>query len=89
MQNPSKYLDFFPKKVGRWWNKNEEIDLIAMDETNICFIECKWRNSVDKEQVLYQLIKKSKFVKHNLKESFLVITKDNYLANKTTLLCNK
>ncbi len=79
MQNPSKYLDFVPKKVGRWWNKNEEIDLIAMDETNICFIECKWRNSVDKEQVLYQLVKKSKYVKHNLKESFLVITKDDYL----------
>ena len=79
MQNPSKYLDFVPKKVGRWWNKNEEIDLIAMDETNICFIECKWRNSVDKEQVLYQLVKKSKHVKHNLKESFLVITKDDYL----------
>ena len=79
MQNPSKYLDFVPKKVGRWWNKNEEIDLIAMDERNICFIECKWRNSVDKEQVLYQLVKKSKYVKHNLKESFLVITKDDYL----------
>ena len=79
MQNPSKYIDFIPKKVGRWWNKNEEIDLIAMDETNICFIECKWRNSVNKEQVLYQLVKKSKYVKHNLKESFLVITKDDYL----------
>ncbi len=79
MQNPSKYIDFIPKKVGRWWNKNEEIDLIAMDETNICFIECKWRNSVNKEQVLYQLVKKSKYVKHNLKESFLVVTKDDYL----------
>ena len=81
MQNPFKYIDFISKKVGRWWNKNEEIDLIAMDETNICFIECKWRNCVNKEQILYQLIKKSKFVKHNLKESFLVVTKDDYLAN--------
>ncbi len=81
LQHPSKYLDFVPKKVGRWWNKNEEIDLIAMDETNICFIECKWRNSVNKEQVLYQLVKKSKYVKHNLKERFLVITKDDYLEH--------
>ncbi len=80
MQNPSKYIDFVPIKVGRWWNKNEEIDLIAMDENNICFIECKWQNSVDKEQVLYQLIKKSKLIQHDLKEHFLVITKEDYLT---------
>ena len=81
IENPSKYISFTPKKVGRWWNKNEEIDLIAMDEENICFIECKWQNTVNKEQVLHQLIKKSKFVKHDLKESFLVVTKEDFLSS--------
>ncbi len=82
LQNPLKYIDFIPKKVGRWWNKNEEIDLIAIDEKNICFIECKWQNSIDKEKILYQLIKKSKLIKHNLKEHFLVITKEDYLNSQ-------
>ena len=81
MQNPSKYINFTPKKVGRWWNKNEEIDLIAMDEENICFIECKWQNTVNKEQVLHQLIKKSKLIKHNLTDSFLIVTKEDYLSS--------
>ncbi len=81
MQNPSKYVDFTPKKVGRWWNKNEEIDLIAMDERNICFIECKWQNRVDKEQVLRRLMKKSALVKHNLKAHFSVVTKEDYLTD--------
>jgi len=85
LYNPSKYINFIPKKVGRWWNKNEEIDIIAMDDENICFIECKWQNSVNKKDILYQLIKKSQLVKHNKKESFLVITKDDFFGNKEPL----
>ena len=77
--NPSKYVDFIPKKIGRWWNKNEEIDVVVMDDKNICFIECKWQNSLNKERVLHQLIKKSRVVKHKLKESFLVVCKEDFL----------
>ncbi len=33
-------------KLGRWWHKGEEIDLVALDETakNIFFFECKWQD---------------------------------------------
>lgn len=79
LYHPHKYIDFIPKKIGRWWNKNEEIDIVAMDDENICFIECKWQNSVNKERVLHQLIKKSRLVKHDLKEQFLVVTKEEYI----------
>ncbi len=80
--NPSNYIDFMPKKVGRWWNKNEEIDLVVMGERHICFIECKWQNSVNKERVKHQLIKKSRLIKHELEESFLVVSKEDFLVNK-------
>ncbi|CAA6819555.1 MAG: archaeal ATPase, fused to C-terminal DUF234 domain [uncultured Sulfurovum sp.] len=80
--NPSKYIEFIPKKIGRWWNKNEEIDVVVMDDEHICFIECKWQKDVNKERVLHQLIKKSKMVKHELKESFLVVCKDGFELNK-------
>jgi AAA+ ATPase superfamily predicted ATPase len=80
LYNPYKYMDFIPKKIGRWWNKNEEIDIVAMDDENICFIECKWQNSVNKERVLHQLIKKSKLVKHGLREQFLVVSREMYLG---------
>ena len=76
--NPTKYIDFTPKKIGRWWNKNEEIDVVVMDDEHICFIECKWQKSVNRERVLHQLIKKSKLVKHELKESFLVLCKEDF-----------
>jgi AAA+ ATPase superfamily predicted ATPase len=80
--NPSRYIDFIPKKVGRWWNNNQEIDIVAFDEDNICFIECKWQNSVNKQNVLNRLIQKSSAIKHNKKATFLVVTKDDYLSSE-------
>ncbi len=79
LQDPLKYLSFVPKRVGRWWNNQEEIDIVAMDDENICFIECKWQNKSDKSKVEEALVKKSKAVKHDKKEHFLVMTKEDYL----------
>lgn len=82
LQNPKKILGFTPSKIGRWWNKNEEIDIVAYDEQNIAFIECKWQNSVNKEFELNRLIKKSLHLNHNLKESFFIFTKNDFLSSK-------
>ncbi len=79
LQEPLKYLTFVPKRVGRWWNNQEEIDIVAMDDENICFIECKWQNKVDKAKVEQALKQKSKIIKHDKKEYFLVMTKEDYL----------
>jgi AAA+ ATPase superfamily predicted ATPase len=77
--NHKQYFSFRPHKIGRWWNNKEEIDIVAFDDTYICFVECKWQNSVNRERVLHQLIKKSKMVKHKLEESFLVICREDFL----------
>ncbi|MEA3352425.1 MAG: ATP-binding protein [Campylobacterota bacterium] len=71
LNDPLKYLDFTPVKIGRWWNNKEEIDLVAFDDDNIAYIECKWQNKVDKEKVEYKLRQKSKNIKHDKKEDFL------------------
>ena len=81
LQEPLKYLTFVPKRVGRWWNNQEEIDIVAMDDENICFIECKWQNTVDKTKVEQALKQKSKIIKHDKKEHFLVMTKEDYLTS--------
>mgnify|MGYP002630561134 CR=1 FL=1 len=77
--NPRKYLDFQPLKVGRWWNNKEEIDIVAFDDENITFIECKWQESVKMESVKNKLIEKSVNIKHNKKSTYLVVTKSDYL----------
>ena len=55
------------RKIGRWWHKGEEIDLLALneDERKIAFIECKWQN-VDRrksEHILTDLKRKATLVK--------------------------
>ena len=77
--NHKQYFSFRPHKIGRWWNNKEEIDIVAFDDTYICVVECKWQNSVNRERVLHQLIKKSRMVKHKLEESFLVICREDFL----------
>lgn len=80
LQNPKKYLDFIPTKVGRWWSNKEEIDIVAFDDNNITFIECKWQNRVDKQSVKYKLIQKAKDLVGGRKAGYLVVTKEGYLG---------
>lgn len=47
-------------KIGRWWYKDTEIDLIAMDDaaSRVLFVECKWQEHVDAEKIVRALNKK-------------------------------
>lgn len=48
---------------GRWWNKEEEIDVLGLDssQNKIIFGEVKWKNLTEKEarQILRRLVEKS------------------------------
>jgi AAA+ ATPase superfamily predicted ATPase len=83
LMDPIKHIGFVPTKIGRWWTNKEEIDLIAFNDTQIAYIECKWRNSVNKEKVKSQLVRKSTLIdSSNKDESYFVFTKEEYLNSK-------
>jgi AAA+ ATPase superfamily predicted ATPase len=44
--NTQNKLPFAFSKIGRWWRKGSEIDIVAFNEDskNILFGECKWQN---------------------------------------------
>lgn len=43
--NKDNKLPFKLKNIGRWWNANDEIDIVAYnDEGSFIFCECKWTN---------------------------------------------
>ncbi len=79
---PTKGLDFTIEKIGRWWHKDKEIDLLALNDKtkDIAFFEVKWQN-LDKnnaKKILEGLKNKSLFVGWNLgkrKELFGIIAK--------------
>jgi hypothetical protein len=53
-------------KIGRWWYKDKEIDIVALNENSkeMAFIECKWSNlkKEDCKRILEELKEKSKSV---------------------------
>jgi len=56
-------------KVGRWWNNNTEIDIVAIDRTgnDIIFGECKYRENKVGIDILRTLEEKAKSVEWNQK----------------------
>ncbi len=66
-------------KVGTWWYKDTEIDIVAIDESKskILFGECKWSDDVDAKKLLEELKQKAKKVKwhKNRKEEYVIFAK--------------
>lgn len=59
-QNRLNNLPFNFIKIGRWWNKTDEIDIVAFDNNdNVIFGECKWKNSKVSRKELEKLKEKS------------------------------
>lgn len=42
-------------KLGRWWDKDAEIDLVGVGEKGNLFCEVKWSDGVDASQALHKL----------------------------------
>ncbi len=67
-------------KIGKWWFKENEIDIVALNEIKkeILFCECKWQDNVDAKRVLSELKEKAKYVEWNnesRKECYAIFAK--------------
>ena len=67
-------------KIGNWWHKDNEIDIIALDEDSkkIMFSECKWKDNVDAKKILSELKSKKIHVRWNnetRKEHYIIFAK--------------
>ena len=72
---------FFPfTKIGKWWHKDKEIDILALNEKTkeILFCECKWQSRVNAKKIVKELAEKASYVQwHNAerRESFAIFAK--------------
>jgi len=78
IKNREKIFTF--TKIGKWWYKDREIDIVALNEQSkeILFCECKWKEEVDSEKILQQLKEKAQYVKWNTnkrKEYYAIFAK--------------
>ena len=86
--NRHNLLPFRFETIGSWWDKGEEIDLVAYSgsEGAILFCECKWQDAVNAEAVFAQLERKAGLVpwkREGRKEFYLIIAR-SFSARCTT-----
>ena len=69
-------------KVGNWWYKEDEIDIVALNERDnkILFGECKWSNREVDHRLLDDLKSKSKKVRWNKdrKDEYVLFSKSGF-----------
>ena len=76
-ENTAERLPFYFQNADRWWGTNpikkseQEIDIIAYDDTRAVFCECKWTNEPVGSSVLDGLIEKSTMFSYREKYYFL------------------
>lgn len=78
--NRDKKAPFEFTKIGRFWQRDKEIDIVALnDETKeILFAECKWQEKVDAKKILFELKEKATHVEWNItnrKEYYAIFAK--------------
>ncbi|HPQ77004.1 MAG TPA: ATP-binding protein [Methanoregulaceae archaeon] len=93
--NRSNLLPFRFEKIGSWWDKGREIDLVAFSEpdTAILFCECKWQDGVHAQEILEQLKEKAASVAWNREsrqEYYLIVARSFFrrcLHSEDRVLC--
>jgi AAA+ ATPase superfamily predicted ATPase len=55
-------LPFTPLNIGNWWNANEEIDIVALNETDALLVECKWAGKPVGSDILANLERKTTLI---------------------------
>ena len=84
-ENIAERLPFYFRDAGRWWGTNpqtksqQEIDIIAFEDARAIFCECKWTNEKVKQDVLHNLIEKSKMFNY-ADMYYYIFSKSGYSA---------
>jgi len=66
-------------KAGRWWNKDEEIDVVGVNEKFILVGECKYSNKKVGIDIFKELERKSKKIESTLPiKYYLLFSKSGF-----------
>jgi AAA+ ATPase superfamily predicted ATPase len=86
----SDEINFPLLKIGRWWDKNTEIDIVGLGENKIIFGECKWSKKHVGVSVLNELKGKSEKVKwkNESREEFYILFSKSGFSKELIELAN-
>jgi len=86
--NRQKIFEF--SRIGKWWDKNEEIDIVCLndDKKEALFGEVKWTNKKIGVDIYQNLKQKTALVdwnNKNRKEKFILFAKSGFTKDMLTL----
>jgi len=77
--NAAGMLPFPFRRIGGWWYRDEEIDLIALDNKgNALFVECKWRDRKVDADTYHSLKRKSETAVKDGRRYYMIIAKSGF-----------
>ena len=64
-------------RIGKWWDKRDEIDIVTLDENKkkVTFCEVKWKDISNPEEIIDELIRKSENVYLNMKKDYVLFAR--------------
>ena len=76
-------IPFIPQRVGHWWNKDQEIDLVALNQETreVLFGEVKWTQQpigIDVLKSLYAKVQQVKWHPEERKEWFILFSRSGF-----------
>ena len=79
-KNRNEELPFYFSKIGRWWNKTNELDIMAVDRLKKNYIlgECKYRNQAFEMSDLRNMQKKISWQKEDINVYYWIFSKSGY-----------
>jgi len=79
-ENRKNALPFYFTKIGRWWDKNAEIDIVATDAGKRRYIlgECKYKNSAFTMSDLVTLQERSKSVSQGGEAFYFLFSRSGF-----------
>lgn len=88
--NRENKFDFKFQKIGKWWDKNIEIDIVGLNEEDktIVFGECKYLDKKVDVDLFYQLVQDGKAVdwhREDRKEYYILFSKSGFTRKLTEL----
>lgn len=80
---PEKFLGYIPTNLGSWWNnKVNDIDVVAYNNKDITFINCKWRQRDSAKHSYEELKTNAQNFETTLNRKYTIFAKN--ITTKTT-----
>ena len=74
---PEKFLGYLPVQIGSWWNNKEnEIDVVAYNNKDITFINCKWRQKESAKFNYEELKSQTLYFETTLNRKYAIFAKN-------------